>query len=127
MDFTFTYPKDCSNAPKKETIKEMIHAFARKDPSQVSHYLSEDIQWQRVNHQSIIGKESLFHFFANTENNHVLSLHIERIITHGKLASADGTYTMSDGSTFSFCHIITFTSAGKNTINTVKTFLIKHD
>ena len=116
MDFTFTYPKDCSNAPKKETIKEMIHAFARKD-----------IQWQRVNHQSIIGKESLFHFFANTENNHVLSLHIERIITHGKLASADGTYTMSDGSTFSFCHIITFISAGKNTMNAVKTFLIKHD
>lgn len=127
MSFTFTYPKDCSNAPKKETIKEIIHAFASKDPSRVSHYLSKDIQWDRVNHQLIIGKERLFHFFANTQDNNVQSLHIERIITHGKLASADGTYTMSDGSSFSFCHIITFTSAGKNIINAVKTFLIKHD
>lgn len=125
-DFKFTYPKDCDNAPKKATIKKIIHAFASKEPSTVSHFFTEDIYWEQVNNKPIIGKDNLFDYKKNKQES-VTSLHIERMITHGKFVSVDGTYTLTDGSTFSFCHILTFLSAGKHTINAVKSFLIKQD
>lgn len=119
------FPTDCGNAPKRIVLKDFNIALANKDKSYITDSIVDDIQWTIVGNSTIQGKE---HFLNTLDNitDKVIELHFHHLITHGKEAAVHGTLLMNGDSRLSFCHMYSFSSAGKRSkIKEITSYIIK--
>ncbi|UOQ44729.1 nuclear transport factor 2 family protein [Halobacillus salinarum] len=105
--------EDCGNAPRKQLLKDVKTAWAKKDTSFVLAYLAEDIHWEIPGKNSIHGKDPFALELEKQDQNTITELHLQTIITHGKTAAVNGTITEQNGKQLAFCDVFHFTSAGK--------------
>lgn len=118
-------PVDCGNAPKKKILKELNIALAKKDTDLIVGYINDEILWNIIGKPTIQGKESFFKEITQTATDKISELHIQHIITHGKEAAVNGKIILENENSFSFCHVYNFTSAGKNTIKEITSYILK--
>lgn len=125
INFNIHCLEDCGNAPKKQLLKEFIIARLKKDISFCEQWMTDDCIWELVGEQLIEGKERVLHRFAKG-NDDILELHIHHIITHGNVASLNGTILLKEEKAISFCDIYKFGSFGKKAkIKHITSYIIR--
>jgi hypothetical protein len=115
--------KDCGNSPKNLFIQRMTIAIAEGDSQYLTGVVSDDICWTRVGQKSARGKAEFMEMLLNT-GTRVIELFVAHAFSHGKAGTSDGTMTLSDGSTTSYCHIFEFTGAKDTRVREITTFEI---
>lgn len=115
---------DCGNAPRKTFLKEFNIAFATGDAAFIMEHVAENILWEMVGDKVISGKEAFSQAIQEMKDYTADELVIEQVITHGNTAALSGIIKM-DGKTYEFCDVYEFTSAGKNILKHLKSYVIK--
>ncbi|HIA91907.1 TPA: nuclear transport factor 2 family protein [Candidatus Saccharibacteria bacterium] len=110
-----TVDADCDNAPKKQFIKDFNIAFAYADMNKVVDMMSDDAEWVVVGKGRWTGKESIKNILKEMNTPEADTLHLENILSHGKLCSANGVITYKDNKV-AFCDVYEF----ENHSNTAK-------
>ncbi|KHE72669.1 nuclear transport factor 2 family protein, partial [Halobacillus sp. BBL2006] len=105
--------EDCGNAPKKTFLKEFNIAFAKGDVDFITESVSEDFSWEIIGEKVIHGKDEFTDWLDQLGDHKVTKIHIQNILTHGRMGAVNGTLKMKDGRRISFCDMYTFTDAGK--------------
>lgn len=103
-----TCKEDCSNAPKKQLLKEFNIAFGKGDVEGVLMQLSDDIIWEMVGDKSMKGKEEVAKELESMKDYTAVELTIDNIITHGRTAACNGSFKMNSGAQYGFCDIYEF-------------------
>ncbi|NNE77298.1 MAG: nuclear transport factor 2 family protein [Pricia sp.] len=116
---------NCGNSPKMRFIENFNMAFAKGDTAFIAKSVTDDIVWNRVGDKAIIGKEDLMQNLTLIKDPTISEMAIEKIITHGKEGSANGTVKMTNGEIYAFADIYEFNSAKATTIKSITSFLIK--
>lgn len=102
---------------RKKFIEALNQAFAKGDMVGIMNSMSDDITWEMVGNFKIKGKEEFKKAMAEMENIETLEMKINKVITHGKLASIDGYMRIREASgeekAFGFCDIYEF-GGGQN-------------
>jgi len=118
---------DCSNAPKKEFLRDFNIAFAEGNVELICSSVSADIEWEIFGDQRISGKEAFDKAVIEMSDYKADKLIIHHIITHGKEAAINGEMVMGDGNKYVFCDVYEFTSVGKNEIRKMSSYVVKND
>lgn len=105
---------DCGNAPKKEFIRDFEIAYIKKDRTKILQSLDSNIEWNIVGNTKLIGREEVEKSLDKMLGDEFTEFTIENIITHGNVASANGTIHLKDGGTVEFCDVFKFTSHAKD-------------
>lgn len=125
-DLKVVCPVDCGNAPKKILLKELNIAFAVNDLDFISDHIIDDLHWNIIGEKLILGKERLFKHLKQRASGKVLELHISNIITHGNTGSVNGKLVLENKTSYGFCNVYNFTSAGrKGKIKEITTYIIE--
>ena len=115
---------DCGNAPRKLFLRDLLIAIVDGNMKQMQEIIPENISWDIVGKKQITSQEQ----YLKELKGHALwkakELIVETIITHGPLASVSGQITAADKTTYKFCNVYQFKSAGSATLNSITTFLI---
>lgn len=106
--------EDCGNAPKKIFLQDLNIAFASGDHDSVLQAVGDGVVWELVGQFRSEGKEAFARALEQRAGGPVAELAIDNIITHGRIASANGAITLSDGGRHGFCHVYQFSGHGKN-------------
>lgn len=97
---------------RKIFIEELNKAFARGDMAFIMNNMSDNITWEMVGNFTIHGKEDFKNAMAEMENIKTLEMKVNQVITHGKLATANGFMRIQETSgeekAFGFCDIYEF-------------------
>ncbi len=118
-----TVPTDCDNAPKRRLIKDINLAYAHADLENLLSYFHQDIDWEMVGDQKIVGKDAVSAFLGTVSFNKADSIEIETIISHGKFASAMGKIRYGTN-IIAFNDTYEFTSAGSGILKKIYSFAI---
>ncbi|WP_156323865.1 nuclear transport factor 2 family protein [Bacillus sp. JCM 19034] len=90
-------------------IETFNEAFAQKNLDVIANSVTDDVVWKMVGERTVSGKEAMIHMLKDMDDGQVYKLTIDYIITHGKIASANGRMETSDqsGSTYvyEFCDV----------------------
>ncbi|WP_417602885.1 nuclear transport factor 2 family protein [Owenweeksia hongkongensis] len=124
--------KNSMNNPKEEFVRKFNQAFLANDISFILESLTEDVYWEMVGERILDGKEKLKDFFdAMPEDSGLDSLEIHHIITHGKMASANGEMKMKDNSgklkTYGFCDVYEFSGFKNPKIKKLVSYMVAKD
>jgi hypothetical protein len=118
--------EDCGNSPRKLLLQELNIAFARGDVENILSYVTDEIAWESVGEKQLKGIENFRNELESLKQVEVAELKIENIITHGWIASANGTMHMKTGEKFAFCDVYAFNSATKNgKLKAIKSYCIQ--
>jgi hypothetical protein len=103
---------------KNKRIEEITRALtgAGELPD---HYLSEGAVWERTE-GTVLGRAAIQATRANLPRCDVL--HIDQIVSQGKVSTASGLVTRPGQGTRLFCHVIRFTSPSAQTVAQVVSF-----
>src|SRR5699024_9274251 len=112
-ELTVTYPKDCGNAPKKLVLRDFHIAVAQNDIDFISEQLTDDSKWELIGQQQIEGKQNMLEAIEQMGHRKILKLEIDHIITHGKITSINGHWTLDNEETYAFCHVHVFNNFSK--------------
>lgn len=97
---------------KEEFFKKFNEAFATGDVEYLLQCFTEDVKWTMVGSSTIEGIGNMKESLESMRNEHPSELHIEHIITDGKLSSVNGTMKMKDESgqerKYAFCDVCLF-------------------
>lgn len=104
---------DCGNAPKKQLLKEFTIATLQNNEDFCLEWLRDDIVWDIIGYQRLEGKNEWLAGFKQTNLQEVRELQIHNIITHGNVASLNGTIIFDDGHMIAFCDVYSFSGFGK--------------
>ena len=102
---------DCENAPKKALIRDWLVALASGDQDEVTGLLESDIRWEHVGNKIWTGIGEVREDLPSEPAD---SLHVNRLLSHGKEVAAEGRIVLSDGSESRFAHLLRFSGHGKN-------------
>lgn len=105
--------EDCGNAPKKILIRELNIAFAQGETEVMLPHLADGVLWDVVGNRRITGKAQVEDFLQRAAEVEKAEIYLRTIMTHGTVGGANGTVTLLNGTTYHFCHVYTFNSAGK--------------
>lgn len=106
--------EDCGNAPRKAQLKELIISLAKSPIDAGQDLMADDIVWDIVGKQRILGPEAVLAAFAVSADGKPAALRIHNIITHGNIAAANYSITMDDGIQIEYCDVYVFRGFGKN-------------
>lgn len=109
-----TCKENCGNAPRKLLLKNLNIAFAEGDVSVIKANVTNDVLWDIIGDKKIEGGEQFSAELEDLKGYTADELIIDKIITHGRSAAANGLMRMKDGKTYAFCDVYEFSGAGKN-------------
>lgn len=109
-----TYPDDCGNSPKKIFLRDFNIAFVKSDVDFILDSITDDVYWDQVGEDNLNGKEAFANILTHMQDNKIVELHIQNIITHGNVGSLNGTMTMENRKTYAFCDVYEFASSRNN-------------
>lgn len=117
-----TTPSDCGNAPRLQIVADLAQHWAAGDTDALEPWLAEDAQWTVIGSDPVVGRAAAAQQRPPVEPQR---LDLVSVITHGRLASCDGT--LDDGQRrFAFSHALRFTGATKTAkVAEVRTYLIE--
>ncbi|MEK3731630.1 MULTISPECIES: nuclear transport factor 2 family protein [Paenibacillus] len=120
--------EDCGNAPKKLLLRDYIVAWAQNNIEFIEKCISEEVCWDIIGDRRVLGKAGLRDTLQQKQTGHVTEIEISTIITHGSMGAINGTFRMDQGRISNFCHVFTFSSAGKNgKIKKIMTYMIEDE
>lgn len=105
--------ENCGNSPKKQLLRDLAIAFVEGNHDFCLEWLRDDLVWTIVGKEQLIGTASFINKQDYVMTLKPTKLHIEHIITHGNIASLNGTLTFKDQSSIDFCHVFQFGGFGK--------------
>ena len=116
-----TAPTDCGNAPRIGIVTDFITWWAGGDTEQLSEWLTDEASWTIAGQEPAEGAIDLSAVVPAFTVAHV---DIRFVITHGRLASCDGTVTAGD-TRLDFSHALRFASTAKTAkIAEVRSYLV---
>lgn len=95
-------------------IKDFTIAFATGDTAHILESFTDDADWQMVGGERWQGKDAIATALTNIRAGEVTELVVHTIMSHGKLASANGLFRFNDGSEVAFCDVYRFSSHAKD-------------
>lgn len=105
--------EDCGNAPKKAFIKSFNVAFARGDVPAILEQVTPNIVWHIVGDRTLSGSEAFVVALEAMSGNKASELHLDNIITHGNVGSANGAIVFGR-KRYAFCDVYHFGSFAKD-------------
>lgn len=105
--------EDCGNAPKKQYVLDFNVAFAENDIPAILEMLDENAEWDMIGNKKMSGRGAIKKELESMGTEQAKELNIRNILSHGKLCSANGEVTYSQGK-IAFCNVYTFSSHSKN-------------
>lgn len=117
--------EDCGNAPKKALLRDVAaDCWGGAGDVLVAH-LTGDARRRIVGGRLLEGSEAIRRFAVTGRGGEASELHIHNIITHGNVASLNGTVTMEDGRVVEFCDVYEFAGFGpKARIKEIVTYAV---
>lgn len=117
---------DCGNSPKKKLLRDLSIACAKHDLAYCLQWMVEDVEWEIVGKEQVIGKNNVEKAWHQMLTHQVQTLHIRNIITHGNTASLDGTWSFGEQHRVAFCHVYQFQGFGpKAKIKSMTSYIIE--
>lgn len=114
-------PSDCGNAPRIGVVSDFVSAWAKNDVELLAGWVTDDVTWLMIGTGSSIGSDALADAVPGIEAD---ALHLQSVITHGRLAACDG-YLEGDTRLF-FSHVFRFKNTAKTSkIAEIRTYLIR--
>lgn len=90
-------------------IETFNEAFARKDLDVIERSVTDDIVWKMVGDRTVSGKDEMIHLLKSMDDGQTYKVTLEHVITHGKVASANGKMETSSQSgtvrVYEFCDV----------------------
>lgn len=120
-----TIQADCDNSPKNEFLKTFQVAFAEMDNAKILEMVSDDVEWEIVGHNTIIGKEAFQKAIEGLPAGQVKEVILEKVLSHGKLGAASGKIILMDGSIFAFGDLYEFKNTKGSLLRTIQSFNIE--
>lgn len=117
------FPSDCGNSPRVGIVNDFVADWAARNAGAMAERLaSAGFEWY-ANAEAIELTAADPVTACVDEAREIRRVTIRSTITHGRLAACDGALHASDG-VIDFCHIISFTTAGKTApIACIRTYL----
>lgn len=110
---------------KVKLLKRINEAFAKSDSSYLVKNVTDDIKWNIVGDRIIEGKEAFAEAVQQMESGSPLQLTINNIISHGKMATVDGTLHAENGPLYAFCDIYKFSGFKNPKINEMTSYVVE--
>lgn len=115
----------CKNSPKKEMLKHLTIALAKKDIKYFLDGVTDTIIWNIVGNKHLSGKTSVEKFLNESTFKNIELLQIHNIITHGNAGTVNGTLFCKQKE-MHFCHVYNFNGYSKNAkIKTITSYIIQ--
>ncbi|WP_111720957.1 nuclear transport factor 2 family protein [Homoserinimonas sp. OAct 916] len=102
---------DCGNAPRKLILRNLVVALATQDSEYVDSLLSDDVVWDLVGGQVLMGRDAIREWI--TSQGPVDAVTFGTFLTHGRGAGVDGSLDLADGPRSRFCHVLRFAGAAR--------------
>jgi len=112
---------------KEKFIQELNQAFAKADVPFILNCMSDDIEWEMIGGNTNKGKAEIEKEMAQMKDFEITTMKIDKIITHGKLASANGTFSMKENGEekfYGFCDIYEFNAFKEVKISKMTSYVI---
>ncbi len=96
---------------KEKLIQELQLAFLKGDIQTIIESMADDVAWEMVGGKVHKGKAEIEKELASMDNFEMLENKLDKVVTHGKLASANGTFRMKEKGvekSYGFCDIYEF-------------------
>ncbi len=106
-------------------LEKFNEAFANNDTDFILDQVTDDIRWEIVGDKILEGKEAFAEALKEMEQAEPLKMTIHHIITHGKHASVNGVMTTSDGTSYGFCDVLTFSGFKNPKVKKLTSYAIK--
>ena len=118
--------EDCGNSPKKQLLRDINIAFAKREIGFCLDWMTDDIIWEIIGDRVIEGVSDVEKVLNEWSIREISLLRIHNIITHGNTASVNGVLLLNDKETIDFCDVYNFRGFGKNSkIKKITSFVIK--
>lgn len=115
---------DCGNSPKMAFVRELTILFASYQLQKLKDFFADDIRWQLVGDEAVIGKENFIRELDKMADHPANKLILHSIVSHGKHAAVHGTMKMPNGDQFGFSDFYVFKSAGSKMIQSITSYVI---
>ena len=111
---------------KGQFLQALQEAFANSDTDFITEHITNDIQWVIVGDRSIQGKEAFIEALEEMKSDVPMELSIDHIITHGRMASVNGTMAVPNavGKTYAFCDVYRLSGFKKPKIKEMISYVI---
>ncbi len=96
---------------KEKFIQELNEAFAKGNVPFILNCMANDIEWEMIGGNSSRGKAEIEKEMSAMKDFEMIEMKVDKIITHGKLASANGHFKMKkngEEKAYGFCDIYEF-------------------
>ncbi|MGY5847152.1 nuclear transport factor 2 family protein [Salegentibacter sp. HM20] len=96
---------------KEKFIQELNRAFEKGDIEAILESMTDDIEWDMVGGKRHKGKATIKEEMSSMSDFEMIEMQLDKIITHGKLASANGTFKMKEKgqvNSYAFCDVYEF-------------------
>ncbi|MGN7312863.1 ketosteroid isomerase family protein [Alkalicoccobacillus gibsonii] len=127
LGITFIYPNNCGNSPKTVKLKELYQSLIAGNLDLLIKSVDDEVLWTLIGDSQIKGKQNLIDKVESHSLEQIDSLVLKSIITHGKLGSVSGKFTLKeDTMDVHFSTTFFFSSAGsKSKIIEIDTYIIR--
>ncbi|MEK4564675.1 ketosteroid isomerase family protein [Alkalihalobacillus sp. FSL R5-0424] len=127
LGITFVYPNTCGNSPKTVKLKELYQSLVEGNLDLLIESVDEEVLLNLIGDTQIKGKQNLIDKIESYSMEQIDSLVLKSIITHGKLGSVSGKFTLKeDTMDVHFSTTFLFSSAGsKSKIIEIDTYIIR--
>lgn len=127
-----TLRDDCGNSPKNEFVQTLTVAFVTGNADLVSASVTDDVRWDIVGVAPITGKAAVLAVFGNPNREPITELVVDKVITHGKAGSVNGTFVLSEdrgggkfrSKHYAFCYVYEFANAKATSIKEIMSYII---
>ena len=108
MAVEITGTDTCGNSPKNLFVARFEEHLARGDTDALAEVLAEDCVLEIAGGPTAYGRTDVAAALPGLLPEALASAHVEAAISHGKAASAWGTWTGSDGEVRHWSHVLWF-------------------
>ena len=106
-------------------LEKFNQAFANNDTETILDHVTDDIEWEVVGENTVMGKNAFSKVLKEMQQNEPLNMTIHHIITHGKHASVNGIMRTPDGKSYGFCDVVTFSGFKNQKVKKMTSYAIE--
>ena len=122
---TVIVSEDCGNSPKNIFLQNLTIAFAKRDTQFVLNSITDDISWHIVGELLFQGKADFVEALNKSENDSVVEITIQHVVTHGKAGAVNGIRKLRNGKTIAFCEVVEFSGAKGTRVREINSYWIE--
>ncbi|MFD2638785.1 nuclear transport factor 2 family protein [Piscibacillus salipiscarius] len=116
---------------RQQFFEKFNEAFMTGDLEFILNSVTDDVRWEMVGDDMIVGKEALKEALGGMNTNDTFKLNIHHTITHGTAASVNGviTFTTNEGEDkkYGFCDVYQLNSFKSGKIKELTSYVVEMD